>query len=494
MFFEFAIFMKFRECITYTTPSKQNNAGPPQNKLPRRDVISLPQFIAFTIAKFVKETRILAVLFLGVFLGALDISITGPALPAVGKALGMDGTGLSLIFTLYVLANISAVPFMARLSDVYGRRVVFTTGVLVFTIASGLTAFASESLWMLVGRAIQGLGAAGIFPVATALIGDVFSAERRGRALGILGAVFALAFLLGPPLAGILLKYLSWRWLFGINIPLGLAVAAVSFWILPDGKVRSIPVFNIKGILLMAVFLSLFTLSFTYPVQLTDGMFSTKLVFPVFALVSLWLLLRLELYADRPVLDIRFLSARQVLLTSLLAVVMGILQSGFVFIPQILVDRFSVEPYMAGFMLIPAILAAAAGAPIGGFLTDKSGPRTVMAWGMGLAAAGLWIFSRMETNLSLFYVSAILAGFGLSVRTALNYLMLAESDVTNRATAQGLLTVFISMGQISGAALLGNLIDRPEGVQLGFTILCLFSIGGFVLSMMLKRKFTPKNS
>lgn len=439
------------------------------------------------------ETRILVVLFLGVFLGALDISITGPALPAIGSEFGLNSLQLSLIFSLYVLANISFVPLMTRLSDIYGRRIIFATGVMVFTLASGLTAFAGQSDWLLTGRALQGLGAAGIFPVATAIIGDVFAPERRGRALGILGAVFAIAFMLGPPLAGVLLKYLSWRWLFGLNLPLGILVGGISIWVIPQGSVNRKSPFNLRGIAFMAVFLLLYSLSFIFPVKFSGNIISWNLIYPVFALFSLVLLVRMEKRAVRPVLDIRFLSVRQVFITVMLAAVMGVLQSGFVFIPRILVVDFSLEPYLAGFMLIPAILAAAAGAPLGGILTDKRGPRSVMGWGMGLAAAGLLLFSYMGSDIGLFYGASILAGLGLSVRTVLNYLMLAESDFSNRATAQGMLTVFISMGQIAGAALLGNLLDRPTGVQSGFTILCLFSIGGFVLSMMLERKNTTRN-
>ena len=432
------------------------------------------------------------VLFLGVFLGALDISITGPALPAIGREFGLNSLQLSLIFSLYVLANISFVPLMTRLSDIYGRRIIFAAGVMVFTLASGLTAFAGQSDWLLTGRALQGLGAAGMFPVATAIIGDVFAPERRGRALGILGAVFAIAFMLGPPLAGVLLKYLSWRWLFGLNLPLGILVGVVSLWVIPQGSVnRKLP-FNLRGIAFMAVFLLLYSLSFTFPVKFSGNIVSWNLIYPVFALFSLVLLVRMEKRAVRPVLDLRFLTARPVFITVLLAAVMGILQSGFVFVPRILVMQFSIEPYLAGFMLIPAILAAAAGAPLGGILTDKWGPRPVMGWGMGLAAAGLLLFSYMGSDMGLFYGASILTGFGLSVRTVLNYLMLAESDISKRATAQGLLTVFISMGQIAGAAVLGNLLDREGGVQVGFIILCLFSVGGFVLSMMLKGMHTAK--
>lgn len=163
--------------------------------------------------------RLLLVLFIGVLMGALDIAIVGPALPAIRDYFGVDDRASAWIFSVYVLCNLVGTPLMAKLSDIYGRRSIFVLDVLVFGLGSVIVALAPAFSFVLVGRAIQGLGAGGIFPVASAVIGDTFPAEKRGSALGLIGAVFGIAFIIGPILGGLLLLA-GWRWLFLINLPI----------------------------------------------------------------------------------------------------------------------------------------------------------------------------------------------------------------------------------------------------------------------------------
>ena len=142
-----------------------------------------------------QRNTVLAVLFLGVLMGALDIAIVGPALPVIGAEFGLDSRGLSWVFTLYVLGNLIGTPLMAKLSDRFGRRNVYMLDVGLFAAGSLVVALShgTGAFWLLLaGRAIQGLGAGGIFPVASAVIGDTFPPEKRGSALGLIGAVFGL--------------------------------------------------------------------------------------------------------------------------------------------------------------------------------------------------------------------------------------------------------------------------------------------------------------
>ena len=213
---------------------------------------------------YLRSHTSVGILLSGVFLAALDISIAGPLLPAIGQELQMNDRQLSMVFSLFVLANLSFVPLMVRLSDRIGRRLFFSVGVVVFSLASLLTALAADPFWLLSGRVLQGIGAAGIFPIATAMAGDVFPAGKRGRVLGILGAVFGIAFMLGPPLAGILMKYLSWRWVFGIAVFPGLATAYSAIRLLPDLRQKSKPSPALGSIFRLMVFLTGFTLAFTY--------------------------------------------------------------------------------------------------------------------------------------------------------------------------------------------------------------------------------------
>ena len=162
-------------------------------------------------------------------MGALDISIVGPAIPSIEEKLVIQPRLLGWIFSIYVLFNLSGVSLFARLSDIYGRRNIYIISLGIFALGSLLVSISQSFTTLLIGRAVQGFGASGIFPVASAVVGDLFPPEKRGRVLGLIGAVFGLAFLIGPVIAGILLKYFEWSVLFLINIPIALVLIPVSY-------------------------------------------------------------------------------------------------------------------------------------------------------------------------------------------------------------------------------------------------------------------------
>ena len=165
-----------------------------------------------------RERAALAVLFVGVLLAALDIAIVGPALPAIQVTFAVSPRWLPAVFSVYVLFYLFGTPLLAKRSDRYGRRRVFLESLAVFAVGSLLVAAAWSFPVLLLGRAIQAFGAGGLLPVAAAVIAETVPLERRGRTLGLIGAVFGVAFLLGPLLGGLLLGS-SWRWLFVINVP-----------------------------------------------------------------------------------------------------------------------------------------------------------------------------------------------------------------------------------------------------------------------------------
>jgi multidrug resistance protein len=195
---------------------------------------------------------LLGVLFLGTLLAALDIAVVGPALPALREAFGLDERAVAWTFTAFVLANLVGLPLMTALSDRLGRRTVYLADVALFAAGTVVVALAPSFGVLLVGRVVQGLGASGIFPVASAVIGDVYPPEKRGRALGLLGAVFGVAFLIGPALGGVMLAVASWRWLFALSLPLAAVVFVLSARALPDTRAAHPPPLDGRGLLLLS--------------------------------------------------------------------------------------------------------------------------------------------------------------------------------------------------------------------------------------------------
>jgi MFS family permease len=208
--------------------------------------------------------------------------------------------------------------------------------------------------------------------------------------------------------------------------------------------------------------------------------------------VFLYLLIKTELKVNKPIIRISYFSNRQILLVGGMAIGLGLFQSSFIFVPKMLVNLFDVEPFTASFMLIPIVLLSALGSPISGRLTDSFGSKYVILWGLLAASAGMFMVAMISADKTLFYLAGSLIGLGFSMRTALNYIMLNEVGATDRATSQGLLTIFISLGQLTGSALIGAMIATdPNGIS-GFRQ-AFFILGGIsallaILSLWLKNR------
>lgn len=441
-----------------------------------------------------KNSQILTLLFLGTLMGALDISIVGPAIPAISQNLGLDEKSLAWIFSIYVLFNLIGLAPMARLSDLYGRRSIYTISIAVFGIGSLMVAVAHNLPLLLIGRAIQGFGASGIFPVASATIGDIYPVEKQGRALGLIGAVFGIAFILGPIIAGILLKFFAWNVLFLINIPISILLIVQSLRTLPKVKAKISDGFDFAGTFLLTIVLVAFTLSINLP-KVIDNVPFIRIGLPLIAAVGLIVLVLVESRLASPVVKIAYLKQKQIALVGVIAVTTGFFQASFVFFPKMAVSSFGVSNSDASFMLIPLVIATAIGSPVGGRLLDKFGPRPIILSGIALSSIGLIVISFANLGKLDFYIAGIIIGFGLSflLGSSLRFIVLNETPKDERASAQGILTIFISSGQIVGSVIIAS-IAAFSGGTLGFSkAFLLIGIGSFIMvpfSLLLNNKYT----
>ncbi len=420
-----------------------------------------------------RRNRLLGLLFTGVLMAALDIAIIGPALPAIRRAFGVDDRAAAWILSIYVLFNLIGTPLMAKLSDRFGRRAVYVADVSIFALGSLVVAL-SPAFWvLLVGRAVQGLGSGGIFPVASAVIGDVFPVERRGRALGLIGAVFGIAFLVGPILGGLLLM-IGWPLLFLVNLPIAAVVIVASLRLLPSGGGAG-RAFDGAGMVLLTAVLA----SLAYGLNRVDASrflesVATTSVWPflVVAVVLAPLFWLVERRARDPVVRPALFGSRQVVLASGLALGAGLSESSIVFVPALLVSSFGVSASTAAFMLLPIVFAMAVGAPVSGRVLDRRGSRVVVVVGTALIGGGMLLVSFFPATLGLFYAAGLLIGIGLAalLGSSLRYVMLNEAPASERASAQGILTVFTSIGQLVGAALVGALVASHGGGSAGFSL------------------------
>ncbi len=441
-----------------------------------------------------QRNKILLLLFVGVLMGALDIAIVGPAFPAIQSEFVVDSRHMAWIFNIYVLVSLISTPLMAKLSDRFGRRSIYILDVALFVSGSVVVAMARSYPMMIVGRAVQALGSGGILPVAAAVIGDTFPPEKRGGALGLIGAVFGIAFLVGPVLAGFVLKYGTWHWLFLINLPIGLILMVAAARMLPATRPAQRKPFDFKGVLLMSLILGPLAFGITgldrsLPMMgMGEPLIGGAIMLGLVLIPLFW---GNEKRAADPVLQPRLFSSKQMNIAGLLSIGTGMAETSGVFLPSLAVAGLGMTAHEASFWMIPTVIALVIGSPLAGRLLDRIGSKVVVQGGLLMAAVGFFMFGIAGTNMIFFVLGQVLSGFGLSalLGAPLRYVVLNEAGAEQRGAAQGLLSVMLSMGQLSGAALVGAIAasygsDNPQGFQQGFiaigvvmTVMTLLALG-----------------
>jgi EmrB/QacA subfamily drug resistance transporter len=210
-----------------------------------------------------QKMEILFAVMLGLFLGALDQTIVGPALPTIVTQLSGNDYYVWAV-TIYLLTSTISVPFWGKLSDLYGRKPIFMIGIVIFLIGSALSGLSQNMGMLILFRGIQGVGAGSLFPVALAVIGDLFTPQERGKYQGLFGAVFGVAFVLGPLLGGFLTEQVTWHWIFYVNIPIGIVSLVVIQRLLPTVKTpRATRNFDILGGVIFTIAIALLLIGLT---------------------------------------------------------------------------------------------------------------------------------------------------------------------------------------------------------------------------------------
>lgn len=404
---------------------------------------------------------LLLTLGIGVFAGAFDLSVLSPALPALARDFSTAPRDMAWVFTLYLLANIVSIPVMTKLSDTYGRRSIYITCVSIFAAGSVLAILSPTFGFFLAARAIQAVGAGGIFPVATAAIADRVPIERRGSALGILGAIWGVAAIVGPAVGGVLTHFLSWHWIFAANVPLAIVVISMAMRHVPTLASRLRGALDIAGIVTLAIGLLGLMIGLTRldPNAATIGN-STVYAALGIAAVAFVLLIPIERRAASPMISPALFATRQLIVTYALEIAIGLLEGALFFIPAALVAAQHMSYAFAGAIAAIGAVVFVAVIPGAGRALDKFGSRAVLLVGASLTAAGLAIVGAGLSSLPLVIAGLTVAGcgFGSLLGAPTRYIITNEVPSTVRASAVGLLSIFLIMGQIVGGSLAGGVV------------------------------------
>jgi EmrB/QacA subfamily drug resistance transporter len=404
---------------------------------------------------------LLLTLGLGVFIGALDLSVLSPALPALGKDFGVQTSDLAWVFTLYLLASIVSIAVASALADRFGRRIVYLACIALFAAGSIVAMTAPSYPVFLLARALQALGAGGIFPVATAAIGDVVPRDRRGAALGMVAGTWGLAAVLGPTFGGLVTHVASWRWVFAPNVPIALVVFWLALRHIPSVAPRRDRSFDAVGLFLLAAGL----------LAVMDGLIASRPHVGLLGVLALVAFVLWESYAaDAPVVPMALFRSPQLAKTYGLEIAIGMLEGSLFFIPTVLVGAQGMSALAAGAIAALGALTFVVVIPAAGRALDRIGSRDVLLAGTVFAEIGLAIFALGFSSLWLSLLSMVVAGagFGALLGAPTRYIVTNEAPHESRATAVGLLSQCLIIGQIVGSSLAGGLIGMASSELLGY--------------------------
>jgi EmrB/QacA subfamily drug resistance transporter len=409
-------------------------------------------------------------LMLGMFLAALDQTIVSTALPTiVGELGGLEH--LSWVVTSYLLASTASTPLYGKLGDMYGRKPVFLAAILIFLVGSLLSGL-SQTMGQLIGfRAIQGIGAGGLMVGAQAIIADIVPPRERGRYMGLIGSVFAVASVAGPLLGGFFVEVISWRWVFYVNMPIGaLAVLVVATRLHLHTPSQRHAIDYLGATLLTAGVSALILVTTWGGNEYPWG--SPEIVgLSVAAVLLLVAFVWQERRAAEPIIPLGLFRSAVFRVASAIGFVIGFAMFGaIIFIPLFLQLVYGVSPTSSGLRMLPLMAGLLTASVLSGRTISRIGRyKAFPIAGTGVTAIGMFLLSRLEVGTQPWLASAYMLVVGVGIGLVMQVMVLAvqnDAPASEIGVATATATFFRSMGGSLGVALFGAIFAGRLGSEL----------------------------
>jgi len=396
----------------------------------------------------------------GLLLGAMDQTIVATAGPTIISDLG----GLSLyawVFSAYILAQTIAFPIFGKLSDLYGRRRFFILGLVIFMAGSIASGAAQNIDELIVFRAVQGLGGGAFFPIALSIAGVTFRPEQRGRITGIFSSVFGIASVLGPSVGTYIVDVINWRWVFYINLPLGVASIVLLLAGLNESKSEAKPRLDWLGIATLASWIALLNLGFlnggtTYPWYSWE-----EAAFFVAAGALFAAFVAIERKAAEPVLPLNFFKNRNISSSSAVSFLRGLMLLAVIsYVPLFVQAGLGMNINDSSRILDAFLLPMIAGAFLGGTLVTRTSYRKITVAGLGLATLGVFLMTFLGSTSGWLQIMEAVAvtGFGVGSTFSSTFLSIQNSAPRSQIGIASSLAQFMgNLGGTIGLAIMGSI-------------------------------------
>ncbi|MGW1952137.1 DHA2 family efflux MFS transporter permease subunit [Streptomyces sp. NPDC001920] len=418
-------------------------------------------------------------LLLGMLLAALDQTIVSTALPTIVSDLG-GLEHLSWVVTAYLLASTAATPLWGKLGDQYGRKRLFQIAIVIFLVGSALCGVAQDMAQLIAFRAVQGLGGGGLMVLSMAIVGDIVPPRERGRYQGLFGAVFGASSVLGPLLGGVFTEHLSWRWVFYVNLPVGIVALAVIAAVLRIPRRSTAHVIDYLGTFLIASVATCLVLVASLGGTTWDW-WSVQIV----GLVLLGAVLTVgfvavERTAAEPVLPLKLFRVRTFTLSAVISFIVGFAMFGaMTYLPTFLQVVQGVSPTMSGVHMLPMVVGMLLSSTASGQIVSRTGRWKVFPLaGTAVTTIGLLLLHQLDRDSSTAEMSVFFFVFGLGLGLVMQVLVLIVQNAVSYedlGVATSGATFFRSIGASFGVAIFGTvfagrlddeLVEAFQGVPL----------------------------
>lgn len=394
----------------------------------------------------------------------IDETVVGVALPTIQRDLDISQAGLQWIVNAYLLALAAFVAVGGRLGEMFGLARLFKLGAAIFVVASAASGFAQSEEWILAARAVQGLGAALMVPPSGAIVINTFAPDERGRAMGVYAGISMIFLALGPLVGGLLTEWVSWRAVFFVNLPIGLAILALAAGVVPrdqpqGGRMDWVGATTLVAGLTALVLALMQAQTWGWGAPATISLLGAATVLlPTFA--------ALELRHRAPIVELRLFASRNfsgdnAVLGAIQFGLTGLTVFGALFVQNIL----GFTPIGAGLSLLPVTLPLLVLAPLAGQRYDRVGPRAMVAGGAALVGAGLiWNAALLDKESYAWLLPGYLAmGIGLAaVMTPASTDCMNAAPPRLRGEASGVMQTVRQIAGTVGLAIMGTVVANVE--------------------------------